>query len=398
MKNKKEILPSAVFIIVFFFLCFTLSTPSSFVSGNAGLAEEDPVVFNQHYVEKSFEEYGAFNALEEIGMEVSSQSTSWEKNEAGNSEMDPTNTLSIFRFVFSRIPPFAVVYPTETYYYWEIPEYNLAGNLRFTSIEEGTLHFAHFNKETPRGYGSKSFTSSDGLNVLELVGNKYAVSYGDKSVIFQLATIHEDRPQKTKLLPEEEFVAKIRDESAVDLFLVFNTETNSFYYILDEEKPVTEELVEVAENLWKGQRTEFIYYQDADFDRKILVGVQWKNIADNSYFDGPFDQVPPRLEIRDRLYKAYPYTQYLRGLDPHGRFLDFEGTRVAISSYYSYWDVEQLQIERVNPCLEENNTSDKSALWSCLTYEDKKDFHKTIPNVFYEDGTCKAKCLLPQNE
>jgi len=179
--------------------------------------------------------------------------------------------------------------------------------------------------------------------------------------------------------------------------LVFNKKTNSFYYVLNEEQPLTETTEIVDDKITIGERTKFAYYLDSERKRKILFGVDSDNIMKNGYFDGPFDQVPPRLDIRDKLYKAYPYTQYLNGLDPHGNFIDWEGSRVAISPYvdYIYPDFNPLKDE-VKECASKvgdkaDNKTEPSLLWSCLTYETKKDFHKTIPEFFYPDGTPKKK-------
>ena len=104
------------------------------------------------------------------------------------------------------------------------------------------------------------------------------------------------------------------------------------------------------------------------------MGVSRKDIFYNNYFDGPFDQVPPRLPLRDKLHAAYPYTNYSGGIDEHGNFHWFKSSRVAISPYYDYLTAKEL-VSYHQRCHKENN---KSAFWSCLAYELKKDFHKTL--------------------
>lgn len=306
-------------------------------------------------------------------------------------EIDPAKIETVFSYVWSQIRPSAVVYPTEMYYYYRIPELELAGNLRFSNIKNGELSFAFYRTDDSESFDSnrdyKVFDEKDGLKIENLSESRVDITYEGKSVTFHLPTIHTDRPRNMKLLPEEEIIAKIRDESATLFYLIFNGETDSFYYVLDEESPLTEILTQADKDIWLGERTQFAYFQDEKRNRKILIGVSTDNIMQNNYFDGPFDQVPPNLEIREKLYKAYPYTQYLNGLDPNGNFLDWKGSRVAISAYtdYPHPDITPLR-NVVDKC---SQNLEPSIFWSCLTYETKKDFHKTIPEFFYSDGRKK---------
>ena len=92
----------------------------------------------------------------------------------------------------------------------------------------------------------------------------------------------------------------------------------------------------------------------------------------NSYYDGPFDQVPPRLSLRDKLLRAYPYTKERGGIDNHGNFIAIADTRVAISPYTTYRKLSDL-VEYQMRCQDHPTKSEK---WSCLAYEWKRDFHR----------------------
>lgn len=351
------------------------------------------VKFNQTYIESVDREFDSrsFRGTFKVALSNYSARLNGFFNGGGEFKVDLANIDSVFAYVWKNIPYYAIIYPTEMYYYFRIPDTNLSGNLRFSDIESGKLSFAFFSTDNSRSFDGdkdyKLFDEKDGLKVGVLENNRVKLTYKGKSVIFELPHIQTARPKNLQILPEEEIIAKIRDESGIVFYLFFNGKTNSFYYILDEESPVIEVLTKTDENIYLGERTQFAYYDDINFARKILVGVSTENIWENNYFDGPFDQVPPNLEIREKLYKAYPYTQYMNGLDPNGNFLDWKGSRLAISSYLDYYypDITELQ-KRINGC---KTDLEPSAFWSCLTYETKKDFHKTIPEFFFSDGRKK---------
>jgi hypothetical protein len=58
-----------------------------------------------------------------------------------------------------------------------------------------------------------------------------------------------------------------------------------------------------------GKRTGFAFYQDGLRHRKILVGVYEANYRLNTYFDGPFDQLPDNFIEGETLRKAIPQIQ-----------------------------------------------------------------------------------------
>lgn len=338
------------------------------------------VYLNQFYIQSMFLSYKSMNLEEftDFFQSTYSHGLSLILEPPEEKNIDHTNIEEFFSYLFDRIPSYAIVYPTETYYYYiiDLPNVTISGNLRLLDADEGKIHIGYFDKNDP--HGESYYTTlgqENGVTINKVSDYVYDVAYNQKTVRFKLSDIADKQPKELKLLPEEEFVAHILDESGVKLFLLYNNQTSTFYYVMDEEVKHTDRFT-VHENYLLGNRTGFVYYHDKHYDRKILVGVSRMNIFYNNYFDGPFDQVPPRLNIRDKLIAAYPYTNYSGGIDEHGNFNAFNSSRVAISPYYDYLDIQDL-IDHNEHC---EVFSDKQQVWSCLVYEWKKDFHKTLEN------------------
>lgn len=371
---------SLVLLGVVIFLTIVLSFNVPFKSNN--------ISFNQRFQEELFRSFKSYSKSDFLLFGLSNYSARLNNffNGSFSEELDLSNPKNVFDYVWKKLPYYAIVYPTERYYYFSIPSISLAGNLRFADIETGLLSFAYFNTEDTLQFQYTVLSQKDGLDVKMISEKLVKLSYAGKTVFFHLPSQDTNLPNSFSLLPDEEFVANIQDESAIRFFLIFNDTTKSFYYVVNEDYPITETLTDLGEHLLLGDRTKFIYWNDEDTRRKILIGVDAYSIMANNYFDGPFDQVPPHLPLRDKLYKAYPYTQYLRGLDEHGNFLDFEGQRVAISPYTDYYGNDFPEVkEMIESCINKKGP----VLWACLTYESKRDFHKTIPEFFYPDGSKK---------
>ena len=291
--------------------------------------------------------------------------------------IDFANPDTVFAYVWRHLSSYAVVYPTETYYYWRFTKggETIAGNLRLLDLDDGVVHMGYFHTNDPHEEGGyKSFSRENGVSVEKVAPYRYRVTYGGKSVLFKMSDFFLRPPQKLRVLPEEEFIARVWDESGMKFFLFYNAKTRSFYYVLDEEDGVPDRFRE-EEGYLIGKRTGYAFYEDTEYGRKLLVGVQIRNIYANNYFDGPFDQVPPRLPIKEKLEAAYPYVTYNGGIDEYGNFLAEDGVRVAISPYLAYETTDELRAAH-KECAAQRD--DSSIFWSCLTYEPKKDFHKEL--------------------
>lgn len=295
--------------------------------------------------------------------------------------VDYTDPKQFFGYIFSRLPRYAVVYPTETYYYYQVlmPDgRHISGNLRLLDAQDGIIHIGYFDKNNPHDETTENwvgdFGVQDGVTIDTVDEYTFDVTYKGKTVRFALSDFVHEVPRSLSLLPEEEFLSQIFDESGIRFSLLYNSSTASFYYVVNEDVSFNEKTTALGNNYVLGRRTNYVYYDDPQHPRRLLVGVSEAEIMQNSYYDGPFDQVPPRLPIKSKLEAAYPYVKYRGGIDEHGNFKMIESSRVAISAYYNYGSISNLQNYQ-SRCTREVGVS---KFWSCLTYEWKKDFHKGL--------------------
>lgn len=293
----------------------------------------------------------------------------------------------VFDYVFLSLPLYVVVYPTEEFYYFSgLLEggQEFAGNIRFADLPKGRISFAYFpvaeatttSLTVPfmaRGQGDFGSAVIDiqraGFSVRFISEEFYSVSWKRKTVLVKLPSqAAVKRLPRLKLLPEEEFVGRIADESGIRLLLIYNHQTDSFYDLLDEES-LAEDYERVGERHLIGKRTGFLYFDDLAFGRKVLVGIDQKNTWSNNYLDGPGDQVPIRLNLKDKINKAYPNTLLGAGIDEHGVYLEQdEWMRIAISPYQLYFDSSEV-VTNSERCWGLLKDAGRSELWSCLTRE-----------------------------
>lgn len=280
----------------------------------------------------------------------------------------------VFDLVFSHLAPEVTVYPTENYYYWSTTfgGKTIWGNLRLAASDRdrGIIHLGYFefddNGRFQDRFGTvKAFSAADGVTVEKIEPFLYSVTYKGKRVLFHLNDIGMEPPKLARLSKQEKFVGPIFDESGLKFFLLFNTAENHFFYVLNEEGPVAEELLEIGSDLVVGKRTGFVFYVDEKYNRKVLVAVHGRNSERNNYYDGPFDQLPDnyveQTQIHLYMEAAYPN---LKGLiDRFGSYLTQEGSRVAISPYQVYY--HQKDLDFVASCLASGLS--EAALYSCIT-------------------------------
>ncbi|MGZ6000126.1 MAG: hypothetical protein ACXWLC_12155, partial [Rhizomicrobium sp.] len=268
------------------------------------------------------------------------------------SSLQVDDPKAVFAFVLNSLPDRVKVYPTENYYYFRFVHNGAqyAGNVRLDNEtrDQGKIHvaysidFAEWKDEDPAMH--QLLGQDDGVIVEKLDRLVYRVSYGSKSVVFELNDLADIVPPPGALAPDERYIGPIFDDSAVRFFLVYNTRLKLFHYILDESVS-TDIYVPAAktDRILIGKRTGFAFYRDHRLDRKILIGVFEGNSRVNSYFDGPFDQLPDNFikgeDLRSAILDIEPSLkgQIDRfGSDPGGE------TRYMISPYLHYRDEEQL--------------------------------------------------------
>jgi hypothetical protein len=222
---------------------------------------------------------------------------------------------AMFAWVLGELPSRVKVYPTENYYYFYFYHQGsrYAGNIRLEAAtrDAGKVNFAYYvdmnewhRKEDNRQY--VALGKDDGVTVEKVERLLYRVSYGEKSVLFELNDLSSVKPPANVLGPDEKFLGPIMDESGVRFFLVFNEKLKIFHYILDETTPLADELFPTKHTprILIGRRTGFALYQDARLPRKIMIAAFEANVYVNNYFDGPFDQLPDNFLEGDALRRA----------------------------------------------------------------------------------------------
>jgi hypothetical protein len=254
---------------------------------------------------------------------------------------------AVFAFVFNTLPDRVKVYPTENYYYFKFNYRGsqFSGNIRFQmeTRDQGKLHFAYatdFTQWLPVVEMFHAlFERADGIDLDKIDALTYRVTYGGKSVVFELNDLSHVKPPAGMLAADERFIGPIFDDSAVRFFLVYNSKLKQFLYLLDETAPPSDVWVplQVSNRILIGRRTGFAFYRDHKIDRKILIGVYEGNVAVNNYFDGPFDQLPDNFiegeSLRSAIVEVEPE---LKGkIDRLGNNFDGE-TRYAIAPYLEY--------------------------------------------------------------
>jgi hypothetical protein len=267
--------------------------------------------------------------------------------------LDIKDPKAVFAYIFSTLSDSVKVYPTENYYYFTFLCNGVPydGNFRLDAAtrDDGKLIFAYsedleeWRGDTPSLY--LILDRSAGVKVEKLEPLVYKVTYRDKSVVFHLNDLSQVRPPANALAPTEEFIGPTFDESGIRFFLVFDKELKIFHFILDETVRVADgfEPSPRSDRILIGKRTGFAFYRDHLRNRKILIGANRNNMETNTYFDGPFDQLPDNFIQGESLRNA------LLARDPTlkgriDRFGAFPGgaDRLSIDPYLAYREIDEL--------------------------------------------------------
>ena len=215
------------------------------------------------------------------------------------------------------------------------------------------------------------------VRIERLDEGRYRVRHAGREVEFVLARRALACAGPPALLKHETCITGVLDESGVPLKMVYDSVHRSFSFVVNGAIAPIDALVSIEGTHGRyvlDRRTDFVFYADTRARRTLLVGVASRNVYENNYFDGPFDQVPPRLQLKDRLEAAYPYLR-MDPIDAHGNFTHKEGQRVAISPYLDYASLDDAVAELSR---REKRAVLPSQKWAALTYESKKDFHRTL--------------------
>ena len=131
---------------------------------------------------------------------------------------------AMFAWVLGELPSRVKVYPTENYYYFYFYHQGsrYAGNIRLEAAarDAGKVNFAYYvdmnewhRKEDNRQY--VVLGKDDGVTVEKVERLLYRVSYGGKSVLFELNDLSSVKPPAGTLAASEKFLGPIMDESGV---------------------------------------------------------------------------------------------------------------------------------------------------------------------------------------
>lgn len=263
--------------------------------------------------------------------------------------------LAVLGFVLARLPDRVQVYPTENYYYFDFLHggTRYAGNLRLAAADrdQGKIHFEYYQERTAwSGAGAEHSLVLDaarGVGVERLEPLLYRVSFAGRSVIFALNDLSMVKPPPAMLAVDERFIGPVFDESGLRFFLVYNKKMRIFHYLLDEREGVADALFPArrTDRIVIGRRTGLAFYRDRRLPRKILIGAFADNSRLNTYFDGPFDQLPENFIAADELRQAIVDSDpIVKGqIDRFGNFLDGSG-RYLIHPYMLYRDEGELTV------------------------------------------------------
>jgi hypothetical protein len=270
------------------------------------------------------------------------------------STIDIKDPRTVLHALLSQIGSEAEIFPSEDYYYFSFYDHSLAysGNLRLApdSRDKGLLelnYYESYNRWQPREAGTEATLGpGEGVEVTRLGRFLYRVAYKDAAVTFKLHELKMELSPGTKLLKGEEYVGSLYDESGVEFDLIYSAPRNWFMFLLKTTKSGNEYLNDIGHNILVGKRTGFAYYKDVPYNRLILVAVNADKVYENSYYDGPFDQLPENyydeIKFLDYVYRVYPE---LKGkLTPNGTYDD--GSIFAIFAYTEYRSLSDLNYVR----------------------------------------------------
>lgn len=274
--------------------------------------------------------------------------------------LDVTDPSAVFEHVWSLLPPEIVVRPSEGYYYlrFQLSGRDFRGSLNFyaDTLAEG---WAEFSYEEITVRSLPGYEPVDGFVRLGIGGRgrlrqrdgaRVVLEYGSRSVTVRFPNpARESDPPLSRR--GESYVGRTLDESGIEFHLFFSEPCGGFLWVLDETGEVSEPLVSLGEALWIGARTGFAYHEDRQPGgrgavRRVLVGISALEERRNSWYDGPFDQLPDpairRGEVDLRTYFSMADGSVSTEVDSYGIRIGDRLTRVAITPYLSYTSVAQL--------------------------------------------------------
>ena len=273
-------------------------------------------------------------------------------------ELNLRDPKEVFRFVFANLRDEVNVYPTENYYYFQFAAQGrfIKGNVALFAHgrDRGELSFSYDEASSGGGDDTEgavvhegALGAADGVSVKRVTPFRYAVTFEGRTVFFNLNQVEQRMPAGIRLTRDEVFVGQSFDESGVRFLLVFDRRMKHLFWVLNDEGDAPEPLTPLTRDIYIGGRTGFAFYSDTENARKILIGVSEEEVRKNSWYDGPFDQLPDNyiasgeVEVKKYLEAAYPYAK--GKMDKFGVSLEDAESRVAVCSYLRYGDTSELK-------------------------------------------------------
>jgi hypothetical protein len=306
-------------------------------------------------------------------------------------DINLSDDLTVFQYVFKSLPDEVTVYPTENYYYFKFSAHGtvIGGTLHLSAYnrDEGIIGFGYVERNDDVSVkesilqkgGGRNFGKKDGLELKRFDNFTYIAQYKGKKVNFKLYNPGLILPVRANLTKDEQYVGPVFDESGLKFHLIYNKNVSQFYYILNEDYFVPEKLTLDKSGLFIGERTQFVFFDDYPNNRKILIGVKGENVLRNNWYDGPFDQLPDnyiysgQIVIRPLIEASYPSTK--GRISDYGYYQDQNGSRVAIAPYTVYFSFDDL-LNVQDECASQSTLS--SEFYKCITTQ-----HYTIPPDYF---------------
>lgn len=295
--------------------------------------------------------------------------------------VDLADSLAVFHRVLESLPDTVEMMPSENYYYFG---FYTAGRLVTGSMslfpherDSGVIGFGYTEKRGERqpasddllgGWGT--FGAAEGVTVQHVGGRVWRVANEHRSVLFKVARATSSGGGSPRVRASESVVLRSLDESGLAFALVLDRRERKLFWALDESAVVPETFEPIGESLVVGARTRFAFHVDSAIGRRVLVGVDGYNVLGNTWFDGPFDQIPDNdiergaVDLLGAVSIAYP--QLADRIDRFGKYRDNPSTRIAIAPYLVYFSIDELR-EAARACRAESVTTSRRL--SCLTQQ-----------------------------
>jgi hypothetical protein len=284
--------------------------------------------------------------------------------------VDLDDATSVFQHVFSALPLRATVYPSgDNYYFSFLCSRGLVrGNIRLKpELRADRVVGISYSLGVPGRDKTVSVRIGprQGLYMIGLSRRAWLCYYRWRAIVFLLNPIVVAPPVQAHLLPGEAWSVPAFDESGLQFHLVFQAQPAHLFWILNRDPPITEDFEHPASDIAIGRRTRFAFYVDKPNHRWILIGVDRRNTIENTWYDGPFDQLPNETNLGHTEFRKYLETTYpnTRGqIDDYGRYKLLPQSDVAVTPWTLYDKVDDLAF--IKKC---KQTLNGPAFYSCIT-------------------------------